>query len=137
MNTTSDFHKARVGSVAMQVCDICGSHMGILLKRQGKAGAPEYTGPRDIAIADQHCEFCTFLGMYFAQEGKEEGVKYGAAKIVKENGELLAFVPFTDKEDRKGKLADGTEFEIRHSMVIEAKQVAGGFQLAKIMEEGL
>lgn len=134
---TEDFKKARVGSAALQVCHTCGSTMGVLVKTKGAADTPEYRGPRNIALEGEYCEFCWFLNSWFAQEGKEEGVRYGAAKVVGEGGELIAFVPFSDKEDRSGNLADGTSFEFKHAMVIRSEKEDGGFKIVEIIEEGV
>lgn len=41
--TTNDFSKARLGSAAVQVCPLCETEMGVLLKTRGGKHR-EYTG---------------------------------------------------------------------------------------------
>lgn len=141
MSTTTDFTKARLGSTAMGACGACHQETGtILLKTRGNLHGPEYIGPRLIVVdPDERCEFCTFLGMWRAQEGIDE--MCGAAKIVTKDDagvrELVAFIPFTEGEDLDKELADGTEFTIRHRMVLLAERDDQGFRLVKVLEKGV
>jgi len=136
--TTNNFDLARVGSVAMSACSACGVETGeILIKSQGVAGAPEYTGPRLVAPEGNYCEFCNVAGMWKAQEGIEGRV--GAAKVVmlkRDSFELVTYIPFTEEDDRNKTLADGTTFEIRHGTIILAEKDGKGMKLVKVMEPG-
>ncbi len=133
MRTTEDFSKARLGSSAIEACGTCNTPTGTLLfKKRGNPKGPEYIGPRYLANPEAQCEFCTFLAMWMNHENvdpKETGLKYGAAKIVTRDPKtgvdtLVAFVPFSEKdlEENKGSLADGSEFEWAHGMVVFAEK---------------
>lgn len=122
--TTTDFSKARLGSAALQVCCVCGSEMGnVLMKTHGNPNGPEFVG-RHVAVKDDACEFCIFVPRWMAHVGIAPGTKKcGAAKLVEgDERKLLAFVPFTEDEDRKKRLEDGTEFELGHAMVVRVEQ---------------
>lgn len=69
-------------------------------------------------------------------EGKEEGVRYGVAKLVKTDGALVAYVPFSENEDLDKNLADGTKFTFKHGMIIETLQEENTVKLTKILQEG-
>lgn len=139
--TTTDFRKARVGTSAVQVCCTCGSTMGVLIKTQAGKNSPEYVGPSEIAVEDQKCEFCDFLGLWLAHEGivpSETGLKYGASKIVEnDGGELIAFVPFSSDEDLTRELADGTKFTFQHAMVLGADHDGEAWKITKVLQGGV
>ena len=92
---------------------------------------------------EARCEFCTFLGMWMAQEGHdvEKDGKVGASKVVErqEDGteKLVAMVPFTEGESRDNNLSDGTKFTFQHGMVIRAEREEGNsMKLVEILKEG-
>jgi hypothetical protein len=137
---TTDFTKARLGAVAIQACSVCCMEMDtIIFKKAGFIDGPEYDY-KHVAVEGQVCEFCEFLGMWFEHEGvntKETGLKYGAAKIVDQDGELFAFVPFSSDEDLLKTLVDGTEFTFKHGMVLECEKTPISCTLTKILKEGV
>jgi hypothetical protein len=141
--TTTDFKKARLGSVAMEGCGACGCETGsILMKKRGNPNGPEYLGPNVLVNPEARCEFCHFLGVYMADQGIEPGKKkHGAAKIVEEDNEgvrkLLAYVPFDEDEDQNKQLHDGTPFTFKHRMVIKAENRGDQHTLVAILEEGV
>jgi hypothetical protein len=112
--TPAQFRAAPIGHPFMECCFVCGIETGvILMKRTGRGSAKaDYTIPRKVVPTEEtRCEFCEFLGMYFASEEivpSETGKKYGAAKLVSEDEHgvrtLFAFVPFDSEEDRQMKL---------------------------------
>lgn len=139
------FEQAPVGTPALEACALCGGETGnMLLKMRGASNEhTEYTGPRHVATEQSRCEFCRFIEMWCAHEGHEptKDGRVGAAKIVEvaEDGshKLVAFVPFTEHEDRDKCLADGTAFTFQHRMVLEAQRREGGFSLVRVLEQGL
>ena len=138
MRYTDDPKKAPIGTAFVEVCFACGMETGsIIIKKRGpNPKNVTYTGSMHTTSKDTHCEFCTFLGAYFAHVGKEEGRKYGASKLVEEGGKLIAFAPFTDVEDRDKQLADGTPFRMNHGTVVECLRDDGGWSLVKVLDPG-
>jgi len=145
MASTDDFNKACVGAVAMEGCGTCGQSTGaILLKKRGKRDAPEYRGAQVLVNPGARCEFCHFLGMWAAQEGKDLAKDPGgAAKIVREDAEgvrhLVAFVPFTKSEllENPEVQVGGERYPWGHGMVILAEPEGDQLKLTKVLEKGL
>ena len=143
MTTTTDFNKARLGTSVLMACGACHQETGeIALKRRGNPNGPEYVGPAVVPFKDFRCEFCKFVGMWMSHEDIEPGTKKcGAAKIVEEDNDgvrtLLAFVPFTEDEDRSKQLEDGTPLTFQHGMVIKAENRGDQHALVKILEKGI
>ncbi len=153
-SATTDFNEARLGSVAMEACGACGQETGtIILKKQSRANAPEYTGPRLIVMKDEsgevsRCEFCDFLSTWIPHEGlmdrmKEPDFRVGAAKIVTEDESgvrsLVAMVPFTGEEEVKHIIVAGKKVLIQHRMIILAEQDVGceTMTLVRVLEPGV
>ena len=141
--TTTDFHEARVGSVAMECCGACGLPTGsILFKNKGRGDSPEYVGPSYLGNEEARCEFCNFLAIWMAQEGVEPGsTRVGASKLVTvdETGtrDLLAYVPFTEDEDRDKTLVDDTPFTLTHGTVIRCERDGDFINLVEVLEGGV
>ena len=144
--TADDYNRAPVGHPFMEACGTCGNETGvILLKTRGRAECKDkWSIPRMLPNPDAQCEFCDFLGKWFAHENSApaEGVKYGAAKLVEQDEssgerELVAFVPFASTDCLESQLADGTKFTFRHGMVIGCVCGDGMVSLAKILEQGV
>jgi len=143
MPSTNNFMEARLGSAALEACGACGLETGVvMLKKRGPINGPEYNGPSLLQNPEARCEFCQFVGMWMAQEKHDPttGGKVGASKIVErlEDGseKLVAFVPFTEKEERDNNLADGTKFQFQHGMVLRAEREGKGLKLVEIIKEG-
>jgi len=141
MQYTDDPKKAPVGTPFLHACSACGMDTGdILLRTRGSSpDRVTYTGPTRVALPETQCQFCQFLGMFFAQEGKEDGRKYGAGKIVDGKGKIVAMVPFHDGDegDRDCQLADGTPFRWNHGTVVEANVDEKSGTLMKVLDPGL
>jgi hypothetical protein len=149
--TPSQFKAAPVGHPFMECCFVCGLETGtILMKRVGSASAKaDHTIPRKLVPTEEtRCEFCQFLGHYFASEKivpSETGKQYGAAKLVTEDStgvrELFAFVPFDSGEDREVKLApdrDGgpVTCTLNHGMIILITKDDSVATLRRVLEHG-
>ena len=128
--TTTDFNRSRVGSVAMAACETCGASTGeILIRRRSSKNAPEYVGPRLLRMEGNHCEFCRFLDLWMRSENidpQNTGLKYGAMKIVDQEGKLIAFVPFTSAEladaEHPFTLGDGSAYTPEHGVTLHAER---------------
>ena len=127
----------------MEACEGCEMATGtILFKKEGRANAPEYTGPRFIVVKDSLCEFCEFLNMWMHSEEidpKETGLKYGAAKIVERDPKsgvdtLVAYVPFSSEDEITKHLSDGTEFDFEHGLLLRAEKADQGMNLVEILK---
>tara|TARA_Y100000310_G_scaffold290504_2_gene317752 strand:- start:1489 stop:1929 length:441 start_codon:yes stop_codon:yes gene_type:complete len=144
-NTTDNFKKAALGSVAREACGVCHTPTGTLLvKTKGRQDGPRYTGPQNIANPEARCEFCEFLSLWLHSEGidpTETGLRYGAAKIIDRGPKtgvdtLIAYVPFSSDEPASNELADGTPFEWAHGLVLRAeKDAGGGMKIVEILDE--
>ena len=67
-------------------------------------------------------EFCAFLGRWFTDnkiDAVATGKPYGAAKVVRPDGMLVAYVPFREDDDLTRHLADGSTVGLWHGMVFE------------------
>jgi hypothetical protein len=143
METTKEFSKARIGSVVMEACGACGLKTNTILLKSHGSTTKEYVGPRVLMNSDARCEFCTFLSMWIDQGHYDSSVngKIGAAKVVEnlDNGseKLIAYIPFTEKDNLNKKLFDGTPFTVKHGMVILAKREGEICKLVRILEEGI
>ena len=146
MKTTTNFTKARLGSVAMSACGACGQELGdVVIKSAGNPKGPEYIGPRLVAFGDARCEFCTFIASWMSHEGIEPGAKKcGASKVIErlpdDSYELVAYVPFTEdesEEERTKTLTDGTEFVLRHRTVVRAERDGDGMKLVELVDKGV
>jgi hypothetical protein len=74
----------------------------------GAAGACRACGLETRAAEDGLCEFCAFLRTWFTDnkiDAVATGKTYGAAKIVKPDGTLVAYVPFREDDDLTRHLA--------------------------------
>ena len=151
-----DFEKAPVGHPFLEACAACGQETGtIILKTKGRrhlpcrdsrAAASDAYIPRLIVPhEDTRCEFCEFLGLWFASEGitpKETGLQYGAAKLVKDESgsELIAFVPFSSDEEKTVALG-GKTVHLAHGMVILCALVESPdgsmFQMSRVLRRGV
>jgi len=131
----------------MEACGACGQETGtIVIKKQGRHPGDRGTPllPKYLVNPEARCEFCHFLGAYFASEDidpKENGLKWGAAKMVVEDStgvrNLLAYVPFNSEDKIRHNLSDGTEFEFRHGTVIGCvKHEDGQAEMVKVLERG-
>jgi len=143
---TQPFDHAPVGTAVLEACAICGLDTGVVLfKARGLAGAPPYKGPsRVVAAPESRCEFCAFLELWCTQEKHDpKKSKVGAAKIVEVDAagvrKLVAFVPFTEQDERSKTLADGTPFTFQHGMVLRAEREPDGksCRLVEVLEPGL
>ncbi len=137
MKRTDNFKEAPLGTAVMQACSICGAYMpSVLLKMRGPSSDKvRYTGPMRVAIPDQHCEFCAFVGMYKSSE-KYAG-RLAAGKIVEgAERKLVAFVPFLEDEETKA-IRVGEEMVPRaHGLVIRAEKDGEGMRLVEVLERG-
>jgi hypothetical protein len=132
----------------MEACGACGLETGtIVLKKQGshtqRGGS---LLPKYMVNPESRCEYCHFLGAFFASEKieveAEPKLKWGAAKFVTEDKvsgvrTLLAYVPFNSEDDVDKKLSDGTGFRMRHGTVVECvKHDDGTAEMVKVLEQG-
>ena len=152
--TKEDFSKAPLGHPFLECCSICLHETGnIMVKSRGHSSdkpADSFSIPKHIVSHENHCEFCNFVSVYLAHEKidpKETGEQYGAMKLVfvqpDTSQKLFAFVPFSGTEQKEGaKLKDGTEFTIKHRMIVEVVHGKGPngeetADMVKIIEEGV
>jgi hypothetical protein len=144
--TMDDFNRAPLGHPFLEACSVCGTETGsIVMKRKGR-GSKEGSSiiPRKMVTPEARCEFCTFLGAWFASEDidpAETGLKYGAAKLVEvlSSGEekLVAFVPFSSEEDASSQLSDGTTFQFKHGAVIRCTREDSVVSLVEVTKVGV
>lgn len=143
MSQEHPFTHAPLGTSALEACELCGQETGtVLLKtRGGRRG--NYSGPRSVVVQGARCEFCRFVELWCAHQNHDPKVsgRVGAAKIVERLPDgaekLLAFVPFTESEDRARTLADGTPFVFAHGMVLLAERDGDGARLVAVLKPGL
>ena len=152
--TKSDFINAPLGHPFLECCGGCGLETGVINiknKAQGRPLRPrDHFGiPKYLVNPDSRCEFCEFLSMWFQSEDivpAETGLKYGAAKLVTERAtgerDLIAFVPFSETEDRSMKLLDtegnvAKEITLGHGMIIDClKNDDGGMTCHRVLQQG-
>lgn len=140
---TQDFNKSRVGSVAMEGCEVCGGATGtILMQPRAAANAPEYVGPRVVRVQGALCEHCRFLDAWLHTGFNPRMTWAAAAKIVTEDDKgvrtLVAFVPFTDIDDNHTvTMRDEGQVTLKHGMLILAERSADGVQLVRVLERSL
>jgi len=161
--TKEDFEHAPLGHAFMEACHVCGQETGsISIKTKNYYSRPvrEHRSasiPRLLINPESECEFCEFLGLWFAHENiepKETGLQYGVAKLVEvvedsvtdadgkavfsQAQKLLAYVPFQSDEDLDRELIDGTKFRIQHRAVIRCeRQEDGSAHLVEILDRGI
>ena len=105
------------------------------------AGVCRACGLETRAPEDGLCEFCAFLRTWFTGnkiDAVATGKLYGAAKVVRPDGTLVAYVPFREDDDLTRHLADGSTVALWHGMVFEV--APGGDdttpRLGKLLESG-
>jgi hypothetical protein len=142
MRTITDPMKAPCGTSFMEICQNCGESTGVVaFKKTGPdPHKVNYTGPTQIINPERpNCEFCTFLAAFFEAGHKVAGRRYGAAKIIDEQGHLVAFVPFHDGDDRNNRLSDGTQYRMNHRTVVRARPSPekGKMELFELVDPGV
>lgn len=149
--TKADYNRAPIGYPFMECCGSCGQETGVILvkktgdgRRKKTDGLPKYLIPSE----ETRCEFCNALGHWFAQEKidpKETGLQYGMAKCVSQDADGvrtdLAMIPFDSGDDGREVTLDPEgskeQVELKHRMVIEARQDGDAFTLIRVLEEGV
>lgn len=113
----------------MVACPVCETPDGSLaLKRKGRVSKESYWPPGNLP--GEICEFCMFKISYEEQEEKE---LFGAAKLVDQKGNLIAYIAI-EKKGQMVKFPDGKEIEFKDRMIIEGISSDDGCQIMRVVD---
>ena len=133
--TKEQFNSAPLGHPFLGICTVCDQETGeIILKRKGAGdeSVSKWSIPKYLAAAP--CEFCSAAFSLMKNSHVESPA--GCAKIVKDEGDLFAYIPITEK-DNTIKLHGGEEVTLKHGTVIQGKMDEEGILLNSVSQEGV